>query len=149
MTKLNWDEKIEVMFSKKIIITIVVVLVGIVFAHYVSQHFIQVNHHWIYIERADTLAAQEEGLGDRDSLCAHCGMLFDFQKSDRYVFWMKGMRFPLDIVWIADHRIVFIQKNIPAESKDMLTPPGEADQVLEINAGKVDEWGIQIGSTVR
>lgn len=79
-------------------------------AYYASRHVMQVNQHWIYIERADTVTAQVVGLGERDSLCAHCGMLFDFPESDRYAFWMRGMQFPLDTVWIADHRVVFIQK---------------------------------------
>ncbi|MEI8103478.1 MAG: DUF192 domain-containing protein [Candidatus Moraniibacteriota bacterium] len=134
------------MSSKKIIFSAIacVILIGVIW--YASQHFIQVNHHWIYVERADTVATQEEGLGGRDSLCADCGMLFDFAKPYRYAFWMKGMRFSLDIVWIADSRVVYIQKNIPAGSKDIFTPPVEANQILEINAGKADEWGLEIGT---
>jgi uncharacterized membrane protein (UPF0127 family) len=133
---------------KKIIITAIAIAATTTAVWYAKQHLLCMNNQWIYVERADTPATQELGLGDRDSLCGHCGMLFDFEKPGRYAFWMKGMHFPLDILWIADSRVIFIRKNIPANNQDAFTPPADADRVLEINAGKADEWGIFAGSHV-
>jgi uncharacterized membrane protein (UPF0127 family) len=63
---------------------------------------------------------------------------------------MKDMRFPLDIVWIRDGRIVKIEKHAPP-----LTPAGPeriytatADLVLEVPAGFADRQRVRIGDTV-
>jgi len=63
---------------------------------------------------------------------------------------MKGMRFPLDILWIdsADGRIVHLEKNIPADSKAVFTPDAPADRVLELNGGSAERYGIQTGERV-
>ena len=48
----------------------------------------------------------------RNKLKEDEGMLFVFDHSDKYSFWMKDMNFPIDIIWIGeDLQIVFIKKN--------------------------------------
>lgn len=51
------------------------------------------------------LAVSEEertlGLGNREAIAPQAGMLFVFPRSDFHGIWMKGMRFPLDIIWLA------------------------------------------------
>ena len=55
------------------------------------------------------------GLSHRPFLQASHGMLFLFDHSAKFKFWMKGMRFPLDIMWInEDYKIVDITKNAAA-----------------------------------
>ncbi len=98
------------------------------------------------VEYADTAAAQERGLGDRDMLCSACGMLFRFDMPGIYGFWMKVMRFPLDIAWIEGGKVVFLEKDTPADSKDILTPNGPADRVLEVNAGDLAD--VSVGDAV-
>ncbi|MEI7621190.1 MAG: DUF192 domain-containing protein, partial [Candidatus Moraniibacteriota bacterium] len=82
------------------------------------------------------------------NLCVDCGMLFVFDNPDKYAFWMKDMQFALDILWLKDGKVVFLEKNILPTFKGTLTPTEDADQVLEINAGKVDELGIEVGDAV-
>ena len=110
-----------------------------------SQPAFRIGTHEFRIEVASTWEAQERGLGYRPDLCGDCGMLFVFATPGRYGFWMKGMEFPLDILWIRDSRIVSIEKNLSADDRRTLTPPSPADQVLEINAGLVDRYGISVG----
>ena len=98
------------------------------------------------VEYADTAAVQEKGLGDRDALCKTCGMLFRFDAPGAYGFWMKGMRFPLDIAWMRDGKVIFLAKDIPADSKDIFTPTSPADAVLEVNAG--DLVGVAVSDAV-
>lgn len=50
------------------------------------------------------------GLGGRNDLCSSCAMLFRFSNSGKHAFWMKGMNFPLDIIWIMDNEIVYFEK---------------------------------------
>ena len=86
----------------------------------------------------------QKGLGGRDKLCENCGMLFSFPKDGKYAFWMKDMQFSLDILWILDHKIVHIEKNVQPSFEGILSPVEDADNVLEINAGIIDKAGLNV-----
>lgn len=109
----------------------------------------------VTVEIADTTAKRKQGLGDRDSMAQNEGMLFLFPEKDQPLFWMKGLRFPLDMIWIRDNKVIDIIKNAPApttgQSDDDLPrymPKEEVDMVLEVNAGFVDTNKIEIGDSV-
>lgn len=104
------------------------------------------------VEVADTPAKKELGLGKRDGLPAGRGMYFPFASARTWVFWMKDMRFPIDIVWIRQGRIVDIHKDVPPPASDALetySPVEPADAVLELNAGAAEAAGLQAGDTVQ
>ncbi len=103
---------------------------------------------WI-VEEASTKESRILGLGLRGSLSPGTGMLFLFPDigPGKYSFWMEGMRFPLDIAWIRNSRIVFLERNIPADSKDIFRPSEDADVVLEVNAGELSD--VAIGDIVK
>lgn len=93
-----------------------------------------------------------QGLSGRPKL-PRDGMLFIFDRPGRYDFWMKDMKFPLDIIWVRDGRIVDIAPNIQApETKlqmlDVYHPRADADAVLEVTAGWSERAGLRIGSPV-
>ena len=90
-------------------------------------------------EIADTDVSRAKGLSDRDTLCAECAMLFRFDAEGTYGFWMKGMRFPIDIAWIRKGVIVHIERHVPADFEGIMTPSTPADTVLETNAGDLDD----------
>lgn len=115
---------------------------------HLAQSVVRIGDRQFLVERADTPALRERGLGYREALPSGHGMLFLFpdRPPDRYAFWMKGMRFSLDIAWIRDGRIVHIEPSIPADSEDIFRPPTDADSVLEVNAG--DFSHIVIGDAV-
>ncbi len=75
-------------------------------------------------------------------------MLFVFDKAGKYAFWMKDMQFALDILWIKDGKINFIEKNVQPSFPATMTPSENSNQVLEFNAGTVDRLGIIIGDEV-
>ncbi len=107
------------------------------------------------IEIADEPSERKLGLGGRDSLATGSGMLFIFNKADKYKFWMKGMRFPLDFIWINDTRVVDILPNIkqpepnqPDETLPYLSPIIASDKVLEVNAGDVQRYNIKVGDKI-
>jgi len=105
------------------------------------------------IETADNDAARARGLGYRTSLPKDCGMLFIFDRKERHTFWMKGMRFPLDFLWIDGVRVADITQNVPvpsvlAEKLPVYSPKAAVDKVLELNAGVVRKFGISVGDTV-
>jgi len=103
------------------------------------------------VEVADTDAKREKGLGDRDSLAADHGMYFPFPAAQYWVFWMKGMRFPIDIVWIQDGKVVDISPEAQVDAGLPLktySPVEPADAVLELNAGTARQIGLQKGDEV-
>lgn len=103
------------------------------------------------VEVADTDAKLEKGLGDRDSLPADHGMYFPFPSAQYWVFWMKGMRFPIDIVWIQGGKVVDISQEVPVDAGLPLktySPVDPADAVLELNAGTARQIGLQKGDEV-
>ena len=63
-------------------------------------------------EIADTSPLQGRGLGYRDGLEPGTAMLFVFDDASMRTFWMKGMRFCLDIVWIEGEMVVGAAESI-------------------------------------
>jgi len=113
-----------------------------------KKNIVSIRGQAFEIEKVITQTDKQKGLGERQNLCVDCGMLFVFDNPDKYAFWMKDMQFALDILWLKDGKVVFLEKNILPTFKGTLTPTEDADQVLEINAGKVDELGIEVGDAV-
>lgn len=98
------------------------------------------------IEIADTPELWSRGLSGRESLCATCSMLFVFPRAERHDFWMRGMRFPLDIVWVSGGKAVHIERRIDPASGETFRPNVSADQVIEVNAGSADQ--LQVGDRI-
>ncbi len=106
------------------------------------------------VEIAASPLKKQAGLSARKSLDPDTGMLFIFSKAYRYPFWMKGMEFPLDFIWIRDGKVADISKNIPPAGKneiipDSIAPSTPADMVLEVNTGTVDHYHISIGESIQ
>ena len=109
----------------------------------------------IQAQIADESKEHEVGLADYSSLALDEGMLFVFDKSASYVFWMKDVEFAIDIIWIDDQKkIVDIAPNVPPEpnkNEKGLTrykPKNDAKYVLEINAGISALHNLHIGDSV-
>lgn len=120
----------------------------------VKKAVIRIKNQGFKIEVADTAYLRSRGLSGRESLPEDAGMLFVFGSSSAQTFWMKGMRFPLDIIWIRNDRIVGIEKNVPPESDTpvlglkLYSSPEPVDKVLEINAGLSERYGFEVGDRV-
>lgn len=117
---------------------------------------IKVGSTTIKVEVADTPEKRTKGLSGRNSMDFNSGMLFVFEnKGITPVFWMKDMLFPLDLIWIANGKIVKIDKNLPApknntEDKELPTYKSNipVDYVLEVNAGFTDKNNIKVGDSL-
>ena len=108
------------------------------------------------VDVADTYELRRQGLSGRGDLAREVGMWFDMGGTGNATFWMRGMRFPIDIVWISDDLVVTgVAERLP------FPEPGTTDSalptyssgvpirfVLEINAGLAEELGIGEGSVV-
>jgi len=96
---------------------------------------------------------KEVGLSEMNSISQNQGMIFLFDKPEYYSFWMKNMKFPIDIIFINNDQIVTIRDNakvIMSEETPMIyssTQP--ADKVLEIQAGLSKKYNFKIGDKVK
>ena len=105
----------------------------------------------IKVEIADTDAERSLGLSGRDSLKTGYGMLFVFDTPGSYGFWMKDMKFSIDIIWIdADGRVIGVEKGVEPETyPKVFYPPTPAKYVLEVPAGFADLHQVTPGSVVQ
>ena len=105
----------------------------------------------LYAEIADTPQQRRKGLMFRHSLAPDHGMLFIFQDSAKWTFWMKNTKIPLDMVWIDKKgKIVDIHHAAPiCERADdfcpRYTPRDDAMSVLEIRGGMAKNLGLKRG----
>lgn len=120
-----------------------------------SQTQIQVGESIFSVEVVDTATKRNKGLSGRESLATGSGMLFIFPETKVYQFWMKGMKFPLDMIFIREGKVVDVLKNIPnpsAEQSDQSLPIYQPivpiDMMLEVNSGTLDNNNINIGDGV-
>jgi len=107
------------------------------------------------VEVASTAVEQARGLSYRASLGENDGMLFIFGAGAVQTFWMKDMRFPLDMIWISGNVVAGFTQNIPTPAPGtqlwqlpVYTSPVNTDKVLEVNAGTVAKYNIKAGDTV-
>lgn len=116
---------------------------------------ILIDGHIFSLLLAKSEAEKEKGLSDRASVDMNTGMLFIFDKEGNYDFWMKRMRFPLDIIWMNKNKIVTIAEDLqPATSSDDTEIPRfksvvPADTVLEINSGLSKKYNFKVGDSVK
>jgi uncharacterized membrane protein (UPF0127 family) len=100
------------------------------------------------IEEVSSPEAQEKGLGGRASISDTAGMLFVFDRADMHCFWMKDMRFPIDMLWLdASKTVVHLEQNVPADSyPKTYCPEQNSNYVLEVQAGLSAKAGVVVGS---
>ena len=99
---------------------------------------------------AATEATRLQGLAGRAGLKDDEGMYFVFDNPDRYGFWMKGMLFPIDIIWIKEESVIGFHENLEPDnssSPQIYYPPAPVDRVLEVKAGNVERLGIKTGDS--
>lgn len=148
--------------KKIILITILIVLVLIVF---LNRNYppkiakIKIGENYYNVEIARTDSEKMQGLAGHKPLKNNEGMLFEIGKNGSSSFWMKGMSFPIDIVWIKNNKVIYIIENAPipklGQEDSLLSvyqPPKEnkeVDYVLEIKTGEVQRKKIKLGDSFK
>lgn len=93
--------------------------------------------------------SRERGLSGKKSLAADEGMLFLFDAPNTFGFWMKEMRFPIDILWIDGTTIADMTTDVPipvpGERLPLYSPRVPVDKVLEVPAGFAKTHGLRVG----
>ncbi len=94
---------------------------------------------------------QEMGLSGREELEENEGMLFIFERSGNYPFWMKDMNFPIDIIWFDENlKVIYIKKDArPELYPEIYNPNKEAKYVLEVVSGFSDKNNLKEGDKIK
>lgn len=116
---------------------------------------IKINDQIIIAEVVKDPLDKEKGLSGRDEIGVNEGMLFLYDAPGLYGFWMKGMRFPIDIVWIRSNTVVGFVENVdpqigaPDSALRTHYPPENVDRVLELRAGRAKMLRLNVGDAMR
>ncbi|MDR3256932.1 MAG: DUF192 domain-containing protein [Endomicrobium sp.] len=115
---------------------------------------VRVNDKSLNLVVAKSKKVKAKGLSDRKQI-PHDGMIFFFEKAYIAAFWMKDMYFSIDIIWIADNKVVDIAENVapqpgvPEYALKTYSPSQNANIVIEISAGSAKQLNIKQGSVIK
>jgi len=127
-------------------------LMGWVAVRHKGMKRLRVGKEEVWVEVRDTDEGRRLGLSGREDLKENEGMLFVFEKAGRHSFWMKEMRFDLDLVFIKDNQVVELVVEVKAPGPDeiprSIRPTQEVEMVLEVNSGWVDDNSIKLDDVV-
>ncbi|MEA5578609.1 DUF192 domain-containing protein [Anabaena sp. UHCC 0451] len=110
------------------------------------------NGTQINLEVAQTPEQQAMGLMYRPALPDDRGMLFVFPSPQPVRFWMKNVPVALDMVFLQNGVIKYIQTAAPpcnSEPCPTYGPNEPIDQVIELRSGRAQELGLQVGDQVK
>ena len=106
----------------------------------------------IHAEFVTTPELQRLGLSGREEISRDDGMMFVFDnETTERCFWMKGMNFAIDMIWLdADKKVVFIKENATPETyPESFCTDEPAQYVLEVVTGRAAQLGIEEGVELR
>lgn len=112
---------------------------------------VSVNGFKLIADLALTQDQQTKGLAVRNHMKESEGMLFVFQYPSKQSFWMKDMKFPIDIIWLGGNRsVVYIVPNLePCPSRGNCpgyVPDRDSLYVLETAAGFSHRHNVTVGT---
>jgi len=101
------------------------------------------------VEIATTEQERQKGLMYRKSVPEGTGMLFDFDREQEVVMWMKNTPVSLDMIFIrGDGTIARIAENTTPLSEARIYSGSPVKGVLEVVAGTARKYGIAPGDKV-
>lgn len=118
---------------------------------YRDDKTVTINGHAFKAEAPNSQAGFDKGLGGRPCILPDEAMIFPFSTPGQYTFWMKGMKFPIDMVWInVNHQVVqdFIDVQPSTYPSKTFANPQRlpAEYVLEIKANLSKQLKIGLGT---
>ncbi len=135
---------------KKIILLITLLFISGCVSQSNRQPTAILGNTTINLELAKTNYERNIGLSAYYTLSIDWGMLFLFDDYGERRFYMKDMRFPIDILWLDENMTVTkILENAQPCKNGCETFLGNAKYVLEINAGIAKENNLSVGSKIQ
>jgi uncharacterized protein len=122
-------------------------------SEYLKGYVTTIDNYKILVDIAITDKQVQDGLAIKNTLNENEGMLFFLGEPSKASFWMKNMKFPIDIIWLNESfSIVHIEQELqPCKSVfdcKSYTPNSEALYVLETIDGFAKKHGLKIGENI-
>jgi len=94
---------------------------------------------------ADSAEERNKGLSGRDNLGVDQAMLFVFEESGKHCFWMKDMKFDIDILWFdAARKLIHQERKLsPDTYPESYCADKDALYVLEVVSGMAEELDLR------
>lgn len=120
-------------------------------ASYRHDTTISIGLNSISAEVAKTDTQREQGLSGRSCIGSDQAMLFVFNKPGYYPFWMKDMKFPIDMVWLdSNHKVITVKANVnPSTYPQTLVSKKPSKYVLELQSGGSQQLNIAEGTVIK
>ena len=114
---------------------------------------VTVNEVGLVTDLAATGEQRRKGLSIKDNMTENEAMLFLFEDSRRHSFWMSGMKFPIDIIWLDDNKtVVHVEHELepcePFGDCPQFRPDADSLYVLETVAGFASKYNVTDGTRV-
>ena len=109
------------------------------------------NQSCVLVEIPGGREEMSRGLMYRESMDYDDGMLFVFEEEGIHSFWMKNMKFSIDMIWMdSEGRVVHIERSVPPCMKEpcmVYCPEKKARYVLEVVGNYTLRENITVGSS--
>lgn len=103
----------------------------------------------LQVEIARTPGEKRTGYMFRDRIPPDSGMLFVHRHPGFYPIWMANTAVPLDVVWLDNGgRVVEVYPNAEPYSLRRRGGNVESSLVLEMGAGGIERYGLQVGASL-
>jgi len=137
----------QVLISLFILVTTGTILFFLVGKTSQSKPVLHLPEKDISLIIVDTPQTRAQGLSGRENLPQNTAMLFIFEDPDTHKFWMRDMKFPIDIIWLDEKfRIVHLAPNVsPTTFPTTFESLQNSLYVLEAVAGFSHENNLKIG----
>ncbi len=120
-----------------------------IFPSYKTKN-IRINTFPLKLYLADIDTKREQGLSNIKSMPQDEGVMFIFNHSGSYSFWMKDMNFALDFIYLEKNKIVDLKENIsPSTYPNTFVSNVPADTIIEVNSGIIKKYQIKKGMEIR
>lgn len=150
MLRVNDDVTAWVLKNK---FPLTIVIVGLVLASIVifnsDNSSVRIGNEKYRLIVVQDERSRAQGLSGRSSLANDQAMLFKFDSEKEQCFWMKDMKFAIDIVWLNSRgEVVAVEKNVLPESYPA-NYCHKGQSVIEFTSGQVEASRLQVGDRLK
>jgi uncharacterized protein len=115
---------------------------------------ISIKGQTILLEVAKTQQEHSIGLMNRTNLAKDRGMLFVFANPSPVRFWMKNTLIPLDMIFLSNGVVKYINAATPPCKADPCPSYGsdqtiDIDRVIELRSGRAAELKLKVGDRLK
>jgi uncharacterized membrane protein (UPF0127 family) len=143
-----WRPSTTAILIAGVVVVIVAVAISFALANFRPTTSVKLGGSVFNVWTALDEQSRVIGLSGVESLKPNGGLLMAFSSDDTWGIWMKDMNIALDIVWLdSTKEVVHIVKNAAPElsTNTTFTPGKSARYVLELAAGSVQKYDINVG----